>query len=153
MEFLLTTGPYFDLTTTLGIALTTDPNNTLFNNPSTFLQLVDPATSVTDFFNNNVTDWVFFGWGSTVITAGGTSSITDQFDPRLLFDPTEHYYAFVAGGSVVPTYVDVSLTVNEISAVPLPAAVWLFGMGLVSLLGVGTSFRNRTTADTVTAAG
>ncbi len=139
MDFQLTTGPYNDFTTALGIALTTNPNDVLLADPSAFLELVDPETSVTQFFNDNVIDWVFYGWGSTVITAGGTANITDQFDPALVFDPTENYYAFIAGGSIIPAFVNVSLAVNEVSAVPIPAAVWLFGMGIVGLFGVGTN--------------
>jgi hypothetical protein len=55
----------------------------------------------------------------------------------LTFDPNLNYYAFIAGGSIFPTSVDVQLDVsdgNEVSAVPVPAAVWLFGSGLLGFI-------------------
>jgi hypothetical protein len=51
----------------------------------------------------------------------------------LPFDPNEHYYAFVAGGSFEPTTVDIGVTVNS---VPIPAAVWLFGSGVIGLIAM-----------------
>jgi len=137
MEILLGTSNYSDITTALGFALTTDPNDVLFSNPDTFLQLVNSTTTTTDFFNANVNGWVFYAWGSNVITAGGITDLTAAFAPALEFNPAAHYYAFIAGGSVAPVTVDVNLTVNSISAVPVPAAIWLFGSGLLGLLGVG----------------
>ncbi len=130
MDIQLTTSSYSDLTT-LGFALTTDANDTLFNDPTPFLSLSDPNTNVTQFFNDNVNGWEFFSWGSDYINAGGTTDLTSQFAP-MIFDPNEHYYAFVAGGSALPTTVDVDL---QVSAVPVPAAVWLFGSGLLGLIG------------------
>jgi hypothetical protein len=132
MNIELTTGSYFDLTTTLGFALTTDANDTLYNDPTPFLSLTDPSAGVTEFFNNNVNGWEFYSWGSNYINAGGTTNLTDALAPRM-FDPNEHYYAFVAGGSVLPTQIDVDLNV---SAVPVPAAIWLFGSGLLGLVGL-----------------
>jgi len=137
MEILLGTSNYSDITTALGFALTTDPNDVLFANPDTFLQLVNSPTTTTEFFNANVNGWVFYGWGSNIITAGGITDLTAAFTPALEFNPTAHYYAFIAGGSVAPVTVDVNLTVNSISAVPVPAAIWLFGSGLLGLLGMG----------------
>jgi len=135
MEVLLTTSPYHTLFTTLGIALTTDPNDSLFSDPSPFLAIANTADA-SDFFNDNVNGWVFYSWGSDYITSGGTSDVTASFDPPLQFDLNSHYYAFVAGGTVLPTgtTVDVGL---EVSSVPVPAAVWLFGSGIVGLIGIG----------------
>ncbi|MET0053134.1 MAG: VPLPA-CTERM sorting domain-containing protein [Candidatus Thiodiazotropha sp.] len=132
MNIELTTGSYFDLTTTLGFALTTDANDTLYNDPTPFLALTDTSTNVTEFFNDNVNGWQFYSWGSDYINSGGTSNLTEAFAP-MIFDPDEHYYAFVAGGSVLPTEIGVDLNV---SAVPVPAAVWLFGSGLLGLVGL-----------------
>jgi hypothetical protein len=129
MDIQLTTGDYGGLTT-LGFALTTDANDTLFNDPTPFLLLSDPSTDVTQFFNDNINGWEFYSWGSS-ITAGGTTDLTSHFAP-MAFDPNEHYYAFVAGGSALPTSVDLDL---QVSAVPVPAAVWLFGSGLLGLAG------------------
>lgn len=136
MEISLGTSNYSDITTALGFALTTDPNDVLFANPDTFLQLVNSTTPTTEFFNANVNGWVFYAWGSNTISAGGITDLTGAFPP-LEFDPNTHYYAFIAGGSVAPVTVDVNLTVNSISAVPVPAAIWLFGSGLLGLLGAG----------------
>jgi hypothetical protein len=38
------------------------------------------------------------------------------------------------GGVFIPTYT--GATVNSTSAVPVPAALWLFGSGLIGLAGV-----------------
>jgi hypothetical protein len=130
IDVQLTTSNYGGLTT-LGFALTTDANDTLYNDPTPFLSLSDPTTNVTQFFNDNVNGWEFYSWGSNYITAGGTSNLTSHF-ALLMFDPNEHYYAFVAGGSALPTTVDLDL---QVSAVPVPAAVWLFGSGLLGLVG------------------
>jgi len=137
MEILLGTSNYSDFTTALGFALTTDPNDVLFASPETFLQLVNSTTSTTDFFNANVNGWVFYAWGSSFITAGGITDLTGAFTTALEFDPNANYYAFIAGGSVAPVTVDVNLTVNSLNAVPVPAAIWLFGTGLLGLLGAG----------------
>jgi len=137
MEILLGTSNYSDITTALGFTLTTDPNDVLFANPDTFLQLVNSTTSTTDFFNANVNGWVFYAWGSSFITAGGITDLTGGLTTALEFDPNTNYYAFVAGGSAAPVIVDVNLTVNSLNAVPVPAAIWLFGSGLLGLLGAG----------------
>ena len=131
MDIQLTTSSFNTFTTSIGIALTTDPNDALYDDPSAFFQLTDPTT-VSSFFNDNVIGWELYSWGTPNITAGGTTDITDQFSP-MLFDPNEHYYAFIAGGSVSPTTIDVDLTV---SSVPVPAAVWLFGSGILGLIGM-----------------
>ncbi len=130
-DMQLTTGAYYGLTTTLGFALTTDPNDTLYSNPSAFLQLANSYTDATDFFNDHVTGWELYLWGYNFIASGGTTDITGYFS-NFQFDPNEHYYAFLAGGSVSPTTVGVDLAV---SSVPVPAAVWLFGSGIVGLIG------------------
>ncbi|MET0068122.1 MAG: VPLPA-CTERM sorting domain-containing protein [Candidatus Thiodiazotropha sp.] len=132
MDIELTTGSYYDFATTLGFALTTDANDALYNDPTPFLGLSDANTNVTEFFNDNVNGWEFYSWGSNYIQSGGTTNLTDAFAP-MIFDPDEHYYAFVAGGSAFPTEIGVDLNV---SAVPVPAAVWLFGSGLLGLVGM-----------------
>jgi hypothetical protein len=96
--------------------------------------LTDPNANVTEFFNDNdnVNGWEYYSWGSNYIKAGGTTNLTDALE-WMVFDPNEHYYAFVAGGSVVPTQIGVDLNV---SAVPIPAAIWLFGSGILGLVGL-----------------
>ena len=136
MEMLLTTG-YFSGFSMLGMALTTDPNDALFNDPSTFLQL-STSTDVTGFFNDNVLGWELYLWGNDFIKPSQTNDITSFFG-SMQFDPNEHYYAFVAGGAIsgFGSNVDVVLTVNDASVVPIPAAVWLFGTGIVGFIGLG----------------
>lgn len=42
---------------------------------------------------------------------------------------------WASGGSLInPSYIDTSVAV--VSAVPVPAAVWLFGSGLIALMGI-----------------
>ncbi len=134
MEILLTAGNFSGLSM-LGMALTTDPNDALFNDPSTFLAL-STTSNVEAFFDANVIGWKLYLWGNDYIKPNQTNDVT-SFLSTMEYDPTEHYYAFVAGGALsgYGSNVDVSLTVNDASPVPLPAAVWLFGSGIVGLIG------------------
>ncbi len=144
IDIQITSGAYNALGTTLGFALTTNPNDALLANPDTFLQLADTNADVTQFFNDNVEGWVLYSWGTDYLKPGETSSITDQLDP-MQFLSNENYYAFIAGGSILPTTVSVSLDVsdgNAVNPVPLPAAVWLFGSGVLGLLGVARRKRS-----------
>ncbi|MCG7900946.1 MAG: VPLPA-CTERM sorting domain-containing protein [Candidatus Thiodiazotropha weberae] len=138
MDIQVTTSSYSTLGTTLGFALATDPNDALYNDPSAFLALSDTNADVTQFFNDNVVGWEIYSWGSNYIAPDATNNITGSLNPRN-FDPTEHYYAFLAGGSLLPTTIDIQLDIsdgNDVSAVPVPAAVWLFGSGMIGLLSV-----------------
>jgi hypothetical protein len=142
MDIQLTTGS-FEFGTTLGFALTTDPNDSLYNDPTPFLALSDPSADVNQFFNDNVAGWEMYSWGSNYITSDSTNDISGSLDPRT-FDPDTNYYAFIAGGSIFPANVDVQLDIsdgNDVSAVPVPAAVWLFGSGLLGF--VSYSRRNK----------
>ncbi|MCG7987785.1 MAG: hypothetical protein JAZ20_10190 [Candidatus Thiodiazotropha weberae] len=49
MDIQLTTSSYTTLGTTLGFTLTTDPNDTFYNDPSAFLALSDTNVDVTQF--------------------------------------------------------------------------------------------------------
>lgn len=138
MDIQVTTSSYTTLGTTLGFALTTDPNDALYNDPSAFLALSDTNVDVTQFFNDNVVGWEIYSWGSDYIAPDTTNDITGSLNPRN-FNPAEHYYAFLAGGSLLPTTIDIQLDVsdgNDVSAVPVPAAVWLFGSGLIGMLSL-----------------
>ena len=144
IDVQITSGNYSGFTTSLGFALTTDPNDTLIANPDTFLQLTAPNADVTQFFNDNVDGWVLYSWGSSNIPPSSTTNITDQLGP-LFFDPNENYFAFIAGGSVAQATVSVSLDIsdgNDVNPVPLPAAVWFFGSGLIGLIGVSRRKRS-----------
>ncbi|MES9944235.1 MAG: VPLPA-CTERM sorting domain-containing protein [Candidatus Thiodiazotropha sp.] len=144
IDVQITSGNYNGFTTSLGFALTTDPNETLIANPDTFLQLTDPNADVTQFFNDNVDGWVLYSWGSDNIPSASTTNITEQLG-QMFFDPNESYFAFIAGGSVVQDTVSVSLDIsdgNNVNPVPLPAAVWFFGSGLIGLIGVSRRKRS-----------
>jgi hypothetical protein len=141
MDIQLTTG-VFEFGTTLGFALTTDPNDALYNDPSSFLALSDPNTDVTQFFNDYVVGWEMYSWGTDYIAPDATNDITGSFAPRS-FDPSLNYYAFIAGGSILSTTVDVQLEVSDgVNPVPVPAAVWLLGSGLMGLLSLNRVKKN-----------
>jgi len=139
-EIILETGA-FSAFAMLGISVATDPNQALYNDPSPFLELTT-NTDVTGFFNANVTGWKFYAYGNDYVAPNTTNNINTF---GLEFDPLEHYYAFVAGGAlqVIPgadgEEVPLTLTVNDASpsAVPIPAAVWLFGSGIAGFIGLG----------------
>lgn len=137
MDIQLTTGDYSNNGTMLGFAVTTEPNDTLYNDPGAFLTLFDLNTDVRQFFNDNVAGWELYSYGSNNISPNTSNDITAQLNAT--FRPELHYYAFVAGGSTLSTTVAIDLDVsdgNEVSAVPVPAAVWLFGSGLIGFVSL-----------------
>lgn len=101
------------------------------------------ASSVNDNSNNTgLIDFVFLGksvgnaglnfalasFSFNVIGAAGTSSsLSVSIDP--------YNVGFVSPGAVPIDVNYVNSQVQVVSAVPVPAAVWLFGTGLVGLLG------------------
>jgi hypothetical protein len=140
IDVQITSGDYNSSTTMLGFALTTDPNETLLNDLDSFKQLTAPGADIRQFFDDNVEGWVLYGWGTDYLPAGDTSNLTDQINP-MQFDPNEDYYAFVAGVSLSPTTVSISFDIsdgngNAVTPIPLPAAVWFFGTGLLGLIGM-----------------
>lgn len=138
-EIILQTGPFSSFAM-LGISVATDPNDALYNYPSPFLQLTT-STDVTGFFNANVIGWEFYAYGNDYVKPDTTNNINTF---GLEFDPSEHYYTFVAGGalSVIPGAdgeVPLTLTVNDASpsAAPIPEAVWLFATGIIGFIDLG----------------
>lgn len=132
VQMSLTTSDFSPLTTGVGVAITTDPNNGLLVNPTPILDLFSPGSNVSDFFNNNVDGGVLLAWGNA-INAGGVTDVTGIFDSPIEFTQDTNYYAFIIGGSLSPTMVDTQL---QVTAVPIPAA-WLFmlsGLGLFAFL-------------------
>ncbi|ARN73309.1 hypothetical protein [Oceanicoccus sagamiensis] len=69
----------------------------------------------------------------------GTPSISCEESETLLLESSvltiEYFHATGADTSLTDTY-NLSFTEVEVSAVPVPAAVWLFGSALVSLIGL-----------------
>ena len=69
--------------------------------------------------------------------AGGLAAFT------LADDPAAGGWADVNFGDATPTFSGVSVDIMGAAVVPVPAAVWLFGSGLIGLVGVA---RRRTAA-------
>lgn len=125
--------------TVLALIFATDPNNAIFNNPSSLASLINPSISTTTFLNNNVVGWEYFAY-ATAIASNGTTDISSLFAP-MSFTAGTNYYAFLAGGSAISggvladSSVAYTLSINT-TPVPVPAAVWLLGSGLVGLFGM-----------------
>ena len=123
--------------TFLGVLFATDPNDALFNNPTSLSSLITPGVDVTAFLNTNVIGWTLL---ATNLLPNVTTDISARFTPPLSFDATARYYAFVAGGSAINPFSN-QLTDNSVgytlsvTAVPEPGA-WAMlavGLGLVAL--------------------
>ncbi len=101
------------------------------------VQTLTPITPKT-----GLVDGIFFDGGPTFVP-GVTTSVTFTFDPAFpevdgvinfegLIEIAAGGAAFAAAGIEAGDY---SLIVTP-SAIPIPAAVWLFGSGLLGLIGV-----------------
>jgi hypothetical protein len=75
MDIQLTTGD-FGFGTSLAFALTTDPNEALYTDPTAFLALADPNADVNQFFNDNIVGWEMYTWGGNYIGSDTTNDIT-----------------------------------------------------------------------------
>ena len=73
-------------------------------------------------------DWATFLFAPTSVTSGITETLTFSWDSVATLAPATILFEVVAGGEGVVT--------PEPPAVPLPAAVWLFGSGLLGLVGM-----------------
>ena len=133
--------------TVLALIFATDPNNAIVSNPANLASLVNPATVPVTFLDANVVGWQYFAFASA-ITSNGVSNISSLYTP-MSFTAGTDYYAFVGGGSAIalngPTNASVgyTLSINTTSPVPVPAAAWLLGSGLVGLFGLAHRARGR----------
>lgn len=128
----LTTSDFSGLSTGVGVAITTDPNEALFRDPKSLINLFSPGDNASDFLRDNVDGGVLFAWGRD-IEAGGVTDVTGLFNSPIEFTQGTNYYAFIVGGSLLSTTIDTQL---QVTAVPIPAA-WLLmlsGLGLFSFL-------------------
>jgi hypothetical protein len=71
--------------------------------------------------------------------AAGSSNITLSAEPTELW--VDETFATL---DPQPDYFGTSVTVNDLTAVPLPGAVWLFGTGLLGMVGVARRRSPRT---------
>ena len=94
------------------------------------------------YAGTNITGW----WGfddnsySTIDDEGfafsGESFLFDpDTRPSLYFTRPGTYTGNISGNAPYSFHGDALLTITEINAVPIPAAVWLFGSGLIGLVG------------------
>jgi len=128
-QFALTTGTQLDADATLAL----DGNFTSFvtnSNSGVFATATDPWVA-------GIPDGDKSHYGVNLIYGNGFVNGTDMGTAATL-NASEYFYG--AGTNV--TLLDWNLndtgllTYGEISAVPVPAAVWLFGSGLIGLVGV-----------------
>ena len=97
-------------------------------------------------FNNRVLDWNFYQGGHTgidVFTAGGLNGIVSNTLLTALGEEEDLLFAFdgfileASSGNVISTdFVLENRTRGLVPEVPIPAAAWLFGSGLLGLMGV-----------------
>lgn len=146
----ITTHNAFNTDRTVPAVLFTDnPNDAIFNDPTSLAAFINPTTNINTFLNDHVPGWLYFAYG-TAIAANGTTSISGMFAHPLSFVPGTTYYAFVVGGSA---YYFGALTDSSIGytlsvgAVPEPGeyAMMIAGLGLIGLM------RRRRNKETVSA--
>ena len=86
---------------------------------------VGPGSGILAVIGNPTANWTTYNF-STVVDASATGGITLQFNSTC--------------GAATTCFADFSIdnvSINaDVSAVPVPAAVWLFGSGLLGLVGV-----------------
>jgi len=132
-----TTKSFNPLGTVLAVLFATDPNDTIFNDPTSLAGFINPGINVNDFLTSHVTNYQFAAYG---FPSNGTTSVSALFTPPITFTAGTTYYAFVAGGSAINSVtkaltdssVGYTLSVN---AVPEPEAwaTMIVGLGLVAL--------------------
>lgn len=118
--------------TVLALLFATDPNETVFNNPTSLAALISPGTDAKTFLTANVKGWQSYMYGDY-------SYLTSHKIGSMTFTAGTHYYAFVAGGTIkggkVLTDPSVGYTLS-VGAVPEPGewAMMAVGLGLIGLL-------------------
>ena len=74
-------------------------------------------------------------WNGNTFNMGSGGSITATTYDAVTGDFTADWSALAGGGPKAGIVADISITGN-IQVIPVPAAVWLFGSGLIALAGV-----------------
>lgn len=124
-------------------------------NDQQFLAIVDPTGIPGNYFALDIQnradadDVSANGIGSLGLGGGFTVGLFDsenwQFANFVEADEDSAYFRWNFPGDVVSafdSFTDVELVMVDIAAVPLPAAVWLFGSGLVGLALVARKREN-----------
>ena len=104
--------------------------------------IVDCASSTQADCKDNEYGHLFYYGASTTLGSGITSTSPDPFanvqssfywsnDPAAVFD-----FTGTSGSSAGDNYYVWAIHDGDIGAVPVPAAVWLFGSGLIGLIGM-----------------
>jgi len=100
-----------------------------------FDQLVNIGTTT---FNNGNHETLFSGDFELSIDGGTavTYALTNLFTMDLIGTRFEFFNPNAGGGPTVSNNLQFYITSIDVTAVPVPAAVWLFGSGLLGLAGI-----------------
>ena len=129
-----------------GFALITD-----FGPPTVAVDIADvDFVLTTTYSSDNGIDYIFTGGavtaGSYINTTVSTLSISESFGFASFFadlaDGGRIEGGFILAGALSGDLTGSSLTAKAGPVVPVPAAVWLFGSGLLGLVGVARRKRN-----------
>lgn len=128
-DILFTPGSFNSTTAIVGFMVSDDPNQAVMDNPG----LLGPAASDMSLLSGIlVGNW----WAVYHVPPNTTDNMFTYF-PTLQFTAGTNYYLFASGGSVSPVSVPYTLSMTAAPApVPVPPAVWLFGSGLLGLVGI-----------------
>ncbi|WP_197910382.1 VPLPA-CTERM sorting domain-containing protein [Desulfosarcina ovata] len=128
--YTFTTGPYFDTTTYPTQAFAWDSENDTWGDELDWTKPVDPDLDPTeDFAGLSVAEVIDLYDGS----AGGTGyDLADLYD---LYGVELEWIRYIRVESNGTSYCEVD-GFADVAAVPVPAAVWLLGSGLLGLFGI-----------------
>lgn len=128
-NILFTPGSFNPSTAIVGFMLSDNPNQAVMDNPG----LLGPAASDMSLLSGILQgNW----WAVYNMPPNSTDDMFAYY-PALQFTAGTNYYLFASGGSVSPVNVPYTLSMTAAAApVPVPPAVWLFGSGLLGLIGV-----------------
>lgn len=105
-------------------------NETLTSNPTAFLH-GEQRIRIFDATNDLVLAYL-----RGVSNENELIDILLDFDATYRLQMTSTAYTKVDAGYFASSQRDFSATISAVSAVPVPAAVWLFGSGLIGLIGL-----------------
>lgn len=141
---LTTPGAYNAEATLLALVLTTNPNDALLANPAALAQgmaaTLGSGGNFADVLNAHVPGWWYAVCCEAIVNPGTTDLATLFASNPPVFNAGTPYYAFIAGGSMIPVGssgpVDATVAYRlEVNVVPEPEvwALLAMGLGLVGL--------------------